>query len=81
MTFPVVTFILMTGFIYDTLGRRLTLFLLIFGLGACICAFPFISPSHWKYELVQIAAGVFFMPIQYAPLNQDFVVRASMGKV
>jgi MFS family permease len=73
--------VLVSGFVFDIVGRRKTLFtcFLVSGISAIIT--PFTSPNVYPFLLiVRIIFSMSVMPIQANPLVNDYVAPESRGQ-
>jgi len=79
-TFISISAMLMSGFVFDILGRKWTLILCqIFG--ACITIlFPLVAPSKIGFIVLRIIFQCIFVPIIGNPLVIDYVIVQGRGK-
>ncbi len=61
------------GYIYDLLGRRFPIFIMLFLQGACISLYPETSPNQNLYVIAKIICGFFNTPLDHKPLINDTV--------
>lgn len=71
---------LMSGFVFDILGRKWTLVLCqVFGAVITIL-FPVVSPSKLGFTILRVLFQCIFVPIIGNPLVIDYVVVQARGK-
>ena len=74
-------FVLCTGFIYDQVGRRKTIFCAFMLAGISAIIMPFVSPSVYPgLLLIRIIFSMATMPIMANTLVNDYVAVESRGK-
>lgn len=72
--------VLVTGFLYDIIGRRKTIFGAFFISGICGILMPYTSPSYPGLLVVRTVFSVCIMPIMANTFINDYIAMDSRGK-
>ena len=72
--------VIVSGFTFELLGRRVTLFALLLTLGLTVSQMPTTSPSLPAFYIVASLSVTLFNCLLFTPLMADFVEADSMGK-
>lgn len=67
------------GFFYDLIGRRITIFIIVFLFGVFMVLLPWTSPNIILFSIVDIMTHVLLAPQFSLPLRQDYVHKDYLG--
>ena len=73
--------LLLVGAIMDKFGRRWVLTLMILGWSVTMAIMPLLAPSKLLYIVDTMSQNLFYLPVMYNPLTQDYVQKDSLGRV
>jgi MFS family permease len=72
---------LIYGYIFDIMGRKLTLFITVFTQGICLTVIPFLAPNVFPGVLIlRIIYAVASIGPMCSPLINDYVSKGSRGR-
>lgn len=79
-TIPNIIMTILSGFIFDIYGRRMTIYWFILIVGFILVCTPLVAPSQSLFMGCVCIISLFMTPATMSPLTQDYVIPEDQGK-
>ena len=80
-TIPSMIMLLLVGAIMDKFGRRSLMTLMVLGWSITLAIMPLLAPNKLLFIANTMSLNLFYLPMMYNPLTQDYVHKDSLGRM